>query len=284
MSFIAAAVIGGGVALVGGMMASDAAGDAASAQAAAAGQSAATQKAISDQQIALQREQFERQVELQKPWREAGINALTRMQGGEFAQPEAFKFGAADYTADPGYAFRLSEGQKALDRQAAARGGLISGGALKAATRYGQEMGSQEFQNAYNRALTGYNANVARSDTGYNRLAALAGVGQTSTQQLGAAGQAMTAGVTGSLGNYANAASEAYGAAGQARASGYVGQANALTGALTSGANQYMNYSLMNRLFPSGGGVGGGGNPMPTSPISWAGGIGDWTQGGTWAP
>jgi hypothetical protein len=35
-----------------------------------------------------------------------------------------------DFTTDPGYAFRLSEGQKGLDRQAAARGGLISGGAL----------------------------------------------------------------------------------------------------------------------------------------------------------
>ena len=63
-------------------------------------------------------------------------------------------FGTADFQQDPGYAFRIAEGQKALDRQAAARGGLISGGALKAATRYGQEMGSQEYQNAYNRYQT----------------------------------------------------------------------------------------------------------------------------------
>src|SRR5690606_37916407 len=34
---------------------------------------------------------------------------------------------------DPGYAFRLKEGQKALDRQASAAGGLYSGGQLKAA-------------------------------------------------------------------------------------------------------------------------------------------------------
>lgn len=237
-----------GAVVVGSVISADAAGDAADAQSAAAGQSAATQKAISDQQIALQREQFDRQVALQEPWRQAGINALTRMQAGEFEQPDAFKFEAKDYTADPGYAFRLSEGQKALDRQAAARGGLISGGALKAATRYGQEMGSQEFQNAYNRALTGYNANVARSDTGYNRLAALAGVGQTSTQQLGAAGQAMTAGMTGSLGNYANAASEAYGAAGQARASGYVGQANAINQGLGTYLNYTQNQNMLNRL------------------------------------
>jgi hypothetical protein len=63
-------------------------------------------------------------------------------------------FGMSDFQQDPGYAFRLSEGQKLLDRSAAARGGLISGGALRAATRYGQDMGSQEYQNAFNRYQT----------------------------------------------------------------------------------------------------------------------------------
>jgi hypothetical protein len=63
-------------------------------------------------------------------------------------------FGMADFQQDPGYAFRLSEGQKALDRSAAARGGLMSGGALKAAARYGQDMGSQEYNNAFNRYQT----------------------------------------------------------------------------------------------------------------------------------
>ena len=42
-------------------------------------------------------------------------------------------FSMKDFTVDPGYAFRMNEGLKSLDRQAAARGGLISGGALKAA-------------------------------------------------------------------------------------------------------------------------------------------------------
>lgn len=267
---IEAAIIGSAV--IGGLASSDAA----DSQAAAAGQSAETSKAISDQQIALQREQFnaqkalereqfEYQKSLQAPFQQAGVNALGRMQGGAFAQPGAFKFQTTDYRdmdyqTDPGYAFRLAEGQKALDRQAAARGGLISGGALKAAQRYGQEMGSQEFQNAYqramaqeatnyNRALTGYNTDVARSDTGYNRLAAMAGIGQTSTDKIGAAGQAMTSGigaagqnmtsgVNTALGNYGNAASAAYGAAGQARASGYMGVANAASG----GLGQYLNY------------------------------------------
>jgi hypothetical protein len=91
-------------------------------------------------------------------------------------------FGMADFQADPGYAFRLAEGQKALERQAAARGGLISGAALKAAGRYGQEMGSQEFTNAFNR----YQTNRANQ---LNPLQSLAGLGQTSANIMGTAGQ-----------------------------------------------------------------------------------------------
>jgi hypothetical protein len=124
------------------------------------------------------------------------------------------------FQQDPGYGFRLSEGQKALDRSAAARGGLISGGALKAAQRYGQEMGSQEYTNAFNRYQTERNARL-------NPLQSLAGVGQTATNQLGQAGQ-----------NYATNAGQALGAAGQAQASGYIGMANAAAG----GLGQYMNY------------------------------------------
>ena len=137
-----------GASLLGGFLSSSGQKEAANTQAAAAGASADIQKQIADQQIALQREQFNKQIELQQPFQQAGTNALAQMQGGAFAQPAAFTYGAKDYQADPGYAFRLAEGQKALDRQAAARGGLISGGALKAAQRYGQEAGSQEFGNA----------------------------------------------------------------------------------------------------------------------------------------
>ena len=172
-------IIPAAASLIGGSMQSSAAESAASTSAAAA-----------DRAAELQYKMFQEQQALQEPWRKAGINALGRMQGGEFAQPAAFKFGTSEFQADPGYAFRLAEGQKALERNAAARGGLISGGALKAATGYGQEMGSQEFARARERALSNYGTNVARSDTGYNRLASLAGIGQTATNTLGqAAGQ-----------------------------------------------------------------------------------------------
>ena len=154
----------------------------------AASQASDAATRASENSQALQYYMFQEQKALQEPWRLAGTNALAKMQEQYSNMPAAFT-GKVDLGQDPGYAFRLSEGQKALDRSAAARGGMISGGALKAAQRFGQDMGSQEYQNAYNRALTGYNANVAREATGYNRLAAMSGVGQTSANTLtGAAG------------------------------------------------------------------------------------------------
>lgn len=193
------------------------------------------QASAADRAAQLQQEQFNRQVELQAPFREAGVRALGKLE----AASEYTPFGQAQFQQDPGYAFRLSEGQKALDRQAAARGGLISGGALKAAQRYGQEMGSQEYTNAFNRYQTERQARLGP-------LQSLAGVGQTSVNQLGQAGQ-----------QYAAGAGEAMGQAAQARASGYMGGASALS----QGLGQYMGYSqnqqMMNMLGQNRGYVGG---------------------------
>jgi hypothetical protein len=199
----------------------------------AASKAADTQAAAADRAAELQAEQYRQTREDQAPYRQAGYNALAEMQRTAGNVPGAFKFGAGDYQADPGYAFRLSEGQKALDRSAAARGGLISGGALRAAQRYGQEMGSQEFGNAYNRALTGYNTGVASENQLYNRQAGLAGIGQTSTNLVGQAGQ-----------NYATTAGNLMTGAGAAQAAGQVGVANAVTG----GLGTYLNYNQGNAL------------------------------------
>jgi hypothetical protein len=201
-----------------------------------------TQAAAAGQAADVQQQQYEQTRADQAPYREAGYNALANLQRTAGNVPGAFKFGASDYQADPGYAFRLSEGQKALDRQAAARGGLISGGALKAAQRYGQEMGSQEYGNAYNRALTSYNTDVARENQLYNRQAGLAGIGQTSTNLVGQAGQ-----------NYATNVGNLMTGAGAAQAAGQVGMANAITGGLGTYLNYSQNNALLNALRGGGG-------------------------------
>jgi hypothetical protein len=169
---------------------------------------------------------------------EAALDAAIRARMAEDANaPKAADFGKyardfnmSDFEADPGYAFRLSEGQKALDRQAAARGGLISGSALKAATRYGQDMGSQEYTNAFNR----YQTNRANQ---LQPLQSLAGVGQTATNTL-----------TGAAGNLGAAQGANLINAGNAAAAGYVGQANAINQGLSTYMNYNQNQGLLNAL------------------------------------
>jgi hypothetical protein len=139
-------------------------------------------------------------------------------------------FGPEQFSKDPGYGFRLAEGQKALERSAAARGGLISGGALKAATRFGQDMGSQEFGNAFNRYQIERAAKLGPYQT-------LAGFGQTSVNQLGQAGQ-----------NYASNVGNLMTGAGAAQAAGQVGVANAVTGGLGTYLNYSQNNALLNAL------------------------------------
>jgi hypothetical protein len=170
-----------------------------------------------DRASELQYRQYQEDVARQKPFYDVGVNALPELVAASKYTP----FGMEQFQADPGYAFRLKEGQQALDRQAAARGGLISGGALKAATRYGQEMGSQEYTNAFNRYQAERTARL-------QPLQALTGMGQSTGQQISQAGQTMASNVGNNMGSAA-----------AARASGYVGGANALT----SGLGTYLNYS-----------------------------------------
>lgn len=192
------AIIAAGGAILGGAIGARATEKAASETAAAANRAAELQREAQREALALQTRMYEENVARQQPYYDVGVNALRQLPDMAGAMPEAFT-GQVDLTSDPGYAFRLQEGLKALERSAAARGGLLSGGTGKALTRYGQDVASQEYGNAYNRALTEYNALRQREAEGYNRLAGLAGVGGTTAQQLGVAGQNYATGATNML-------------------------------------------------------------------------------------
>ena len=227
MSFASAAVIGGaivGSAVIGGYAANKAAGVQADAATRAA---------------ELQAQQFERQTELQEPFRQAGLTSQNRLLDllGLSNNKQAIGYGSLmrpftmqDFQADPGYMFRLREGLKALDRQAAARGSLLSGSALKGAERFGQELASDEYQNAFNR----YQINRANQ---LQPLQSLLGAGQTSTNVLGELGSRTAQGI-----------GEAYQGAANARASGDMGTANALTGALGTYLNYQQGQNMINAL------------------------------------
>ena len=210
------AIIAAGVATAakvgGGLIAASGAKKAASAQEQAAREALAAQERM-----------FQKQLELQEPFRQAGLTAQQQIMqllgiGGDQTAPGygslAKPFGMDQFEADPGYAFRQAEGMKALERSASARGNLLSGSTMKGIQRFGQDLASQEYQNAFNRYQVERAARL-------NPLQSLMGSGQSAVNTMtGAAGQAGQA-----------QAQNLYGI-GQARASGYIGSANALAGAL----------------------------------------------------
>lgn len=134
-----------------------------------------------------------------------------KLRGGPAGGPEAGSlmrsFTMQDFEQDPGYQFRMQEGQKALERSAAARGGLGSGRMMKDLQRFGQDLASQEYGNAYNR----FQAQQANQ---YNRLANLAGLGQSTSGAL--ANQAMQQGQN--MGNIQMGLGNAAASAGMAQA------------------------------------------------------------------
>jgi hypothetical protein len=225
-----AAVVGGAI-LGSAYLSSRAAKSAAGAQAGAAQASTEAQERM-----------FERQTELQEPFREAGLKGQNRLlellglsedkSAADYGKYASAEFTPAQFTAnqDPGYAFRMSEGMKALDRSAASRGGLFSGSTLKGAQRFGQGLASDEYQNAFNRYQT------TRTNT-LNPFTSLAGGAQLSANTL-----------TNAAGNVGNQISSNIIGAGNAAAAGQIGSINAFTQGVGQGINFYQGQQYLNTL------------------------------------
>ncbi len=299
MSFFAVGVGVVGVAgsVAGSVISAGAAKDAAKTQAGAARDANATQLQM-----------FEQSRADLAPYRDAGGVALTGLErlsqqpldmrpytptapfdpSGHAYTPTPVYTGPseADLRADPGYQFRVAEGTKALERSAASKGLLLSGGQLKDLTRFGQGQGAQEYgaaytrgyqqnQDLYSRGLASnqlafgrdyqqnadlYNRNLQAYQTDYNtmvglrknefgELSGLAGAGQGAVNTLSSLGQ-----------NTANALNANTIGAGNALAAGQVGAGNAINAGLGSvgqAGQQYLQYnllkSLINRNATSGG-------------------------------
>lgn len=106
------------------------------------------------------------------PYIQAGQTALGSLSGA-IGDPNSWlnkTFTADDMQNEGGYQFRLAEGQNSLNQSLAARGGLLSGAAVKAASQYGQGMASDEYNNAYQRFTNDRNNQ-------YNQLNNMAGMG-----------------------------------------------------------------------------------------------------------
>lgn len=219
MSFIAAAAVGSGIAAAGSI-------GGALIGSSASKSAAQTQAEAADRATQLQREEWETAQQNEAPWLAAGKTALSRLSGlsapgSDFMKGyPAFSFGNADFMQDPGYQFRISEGQKAIERGAAARGGVSGGAALKAMNQYTQNFASNEYSNAYNRAIqnytTNFNVDQANRANTWNRLSQLSGSGLTAASGLNQAGQ-----------QYATNAGNLMTQGANAQAAGTIGVANA---------------------------------------------------------
>lgn len=189
----------------------------------------------------------------------ASGSLLAPYPGGQFSAPT----GLTEQN-DPGYQARLALGDQSVQNSAAAQGNLLSGNTLRSLAQFGQDYGSNEYGNVYNRALntydTNYNAYEQNQTNTYNRLASLAGIGQTATQQLGSSGSS----AANQVGNTALTAGSQIGQdinnAGAARATGYQNTGNILGSAvgsaasllpLLNGNNPYSASSLANYPIPT---------------------------------
>lgn len=186
----------------------------------------------------LQENEFNTVQQEQAPYRQAGTQALNTItsdqaNGTGFAAP----FTQSDFMNNPAYQFQLQQGNLAIQRSAAAQGGLLSGAAGKAIAGYTTNLANTTYGDAYNRYLQ-------TSNKQYNQLAGVAGIGQNATNATTAAGTSTANSVA------QNTIAGATGAA-NASASGYVGAANSLSGA---GGNLSQYYMLKKAGLFGGGG------------------------------
>jgi hypothetical protein len=106
----------------------------------------------------------------------------------------------------------MKMGTDALERSAASRGTLLTGGLLKGLDRYAQDYASNEYGNVYNRAKDQYSTayNIFNNNQGnlFNRLGSLANIGENAAAGTGSlyqdVGNSQAAGTVGSGNAWSN--------------------------------------------------------------------------------
>jgi hypothetical protein len=155
------------------------------------------------------------------------------------------------FFTSPDYQFRRDEGIRGIEQGAAARGGALSGNAL--------------------RAVAGFNSNLAAGEYGnyFDRLTQLAGMGTAATNNVGNA-----------MNNNAAAQMGAQQQIGDARASGIMGGVNSIANAVNAGTEAWMFNKYLNAGRPaasSGYGPYAGGYNFPGGTPPFAPPASNWT-------
>jgi hypothetical protein len=233
------------------------------AESAANTQTTAEEKAIAEQQ-----REFNLTQTNEQPFISAGQSSIADLmsgiQSGKFgATPPAPTYTGGTFQAptleqaeaQPGYQFSLQQGLEGITEASAAAGGAISGGTIKAADEFAQNLGETNYQNVFNQNLQTYNAGLSQYQAqlaGYG--AQLTGQQQAENELLAPAqiGAGSTANLATSGGQTATSIAQLMSNIGTAQAGGTVGATNALTSGITSAGNTYTQSQLLKLLFPSG--------------------------------
>jgi len=164
----------------------------------------------------------------------------------------------------PGYQWQLSQGLKAVQSAAAARGLGVSGASLKGAATYATGLADSNYQNQFNNAQTTFTDWLNQNKEYYSNLSTAAGMlNQVSTLGQNAASATGTAGTS-----LANTAGQGYTNAANATAAGYTGASNALN----QGVQNYLSYDkYQTQTSPTTGGFGGS-SGSSSGPVSGSGG------------
>ena len=179
------------------------------------------QKKAEKRAMKAQKEMYELSRQDMMPYQNSGLAANRDLQmrmglsGSKLDPNYGFlmkRFTNDDFVKDPGYQFRMDEGNRGISATQAARGGLLSGAAAKEAARYNQGFASNEFNNAYMR-FTG------DQDSQYNKLSGIKASGQRAAESL-----------MGNNSEYGGNMASGYRNMGQIKADTIGAQTNALTG------------------------------------------------------
>ena len=220
MGFLGAAA-GIGASVVGGIEGASATGHAATVEAQAAEKAQALEKQNQDAAIAAQNTATSTNTANQAPYTALGATSaadLQKLLQGGFTAPTL-----ADAQNNPGYHFALQSGTTALDKSAAATGNVFTGTQGTALQQYGQQLGEQNYNDVYNRAVQSYMTN-------YNTLAGGTQIGEGAVSQEGQLGQAGAQNIAGIDVNEGQQQAQQINNAAAARASGYLGAAKAYSG------------------------------------------------------
>lgn len=267
-----AAIVGGTLAagVASSAIGANAATSAASTQANAATQAQQLQATEAQNALDFQKQTYNTSQQQQAPYLAAGTSGLNALQyglgtggtangsgvgQGSLTTPYGQTFSAPTGLTeqnDPGYQARLQLGQTALEKSAAARGSVLTGGTAQAENQAAQDYASNEYGNVYNRALNTYDTNFNAYNTNqtnqYNKLAALAGTGQQTATNLANQGQA-AANATSSIDlTTGQQQGQDIQNAGTATASGYIGAANAINGGIGGATSTLTNLGLLSQL------------------------------------